>query len=340
VFLHHFHDYSKEIIEDFGLTSSDLVVEIGSNDGSLLEFFQRRCIPVLGVDPAIEISQKANESGIETICSFFDTSTVKRILSEKKKAKVVIANNVFAHVPDLVDFSNNVNSLLTNDGVFVFEVSYLGDVVENTLFDTIYHEHLDYHHIGPFVHLFPKLGLELFKVKRVGTHGGSIRCFVGKVGKRPIDRSVAEMLKQEYLTGLPTVGGMSGNQSVLWNVFQNRFSSLKVKVSEKLDEIKKSGHRLCGYGAPAKLTTFMYGFGMSKDDVEFIVDNSKWKQGLFTPGHHIPVHHPDELLKENSPKNSVIFAWNFADAIIANNAQYLRAGGKFIVPIPFREVTK
>jgi SAM-dependent methyltransferase len=334
VFVDHFRDYAKQSISRFGLEKDDLVVDIGSNDGTLLGFFKEAGMKVLGVDPATNIARRATESGIETLPEFFNYSLSKRITEERGQASLVVANNVFAHIHDLASVVKGVQRLLKPDGIFVFEVSYLLKVCENTLFDTIYHEHLSYHHVAPLVSFFESAGLRLFQVQMVDTHGGSLRCYVGSRDRR-VTPSVDQFCRKEASRGLFVPGR---KREV--NIFERLNNTIKIlgkTLTDRLKLLKSQGKKIAGYGAPAKVTTLMHQFGLDSDTIDFIVDDSPLKQGLFTPGKHIPVL-PSSAIEEKKPDYLLILAWNFADPIIEKCKSFQEAGGKFIVPLPrFRE---
>lgn len=325
-FVQHFEIYAKTIVSNFGLRKSDLVVDIGSNDGTLLRFFGEHGMQVLGVDPAREIARQASESGIETWPTFFDESVSERIRSERGTARCITANNVFAHIDDLAGTLAAIRYILSDDGVFVFEVSYLMDVLEKTLFDTIYHEHLDYHSATPLVPFFASHGMELVDVHRVPTHGGSIRCVV-QMAKGPHLRSdrVDTLLALEAECGL--------NKAETFRDFGRKIDALRDELNQMLKQLQGDGKQIAGFGAPAKATTLMHHFDLGADAIQFIVDDSPLKQGLYSPGLHVPIL-PTAELYERKPDYVIILAWNFADPVIHNHAAFLASGGHFIVPLP------
>jgi SAM-dependent methyltransferase len=325
-FVRHFKDYAQSVISDFGLASGDLVVDIGSNDGTLLGFFKSSGMNVLGIDPARRIAHSASEAGIDTWSTFFDSNSADRIVDERGSARCVTANNVFAHIDDLSGVVSNIKKTLSNDGVFVFEVSYLVDVLEKTLFDTIYHEHLDYHSISPLVPFFEKHGMELIDARRITTHGGSIRCVVQLQGGPHARTSrVDEILSLET--------GHNLGSAETYRALGRKIDAVRDELKQLLETLQRDGNRIAGFGAPAKATTLMYHFGLGPDTIEFIVDDSPLKQGLFSPGLHVPVLPASELY-QRSPNYVVILAWNFAYPIIKNHSKFLASGGHFIVPLP------
>ncbi|MDO8514680.1 MAG: class I SAM-dependent methyltransferase [bacterium] len=323
-FVAHFRDYAKTVAERFALGKDSLVVDVGSNDGVLLSHFKELGMRILGIDPAENIAEEATKQGIPTIAKFFTPQTAGEIATEHGKAHIITANNVFAHTDDVAGFVEAVKVLLRNDGVFIFEVQYLKDLVEKNLFDIVYHEHLCYYHITPLVPLFERLGLRIFDVERVPTHGGSIRVFVGWAkGPHAIVPRLGELLSQE--TAL--------NDSAPYEAFAKRVAENRTKLLAMLTNIKKEGRRIVGYGAPAKATTFCYALGIDASTLDYIVDDAPMKQGLLMPGTHIPIKAPS-VLYEDKPDYCLILAWNFAEPIMKNHVRFIDGGGKFITPMP------
>ena len=330
VFVRHFQDYARDVIASFRPPAGGLVVDIGSNDGTLLKFFQDAGLAVLGIDPAARIAASATAAGIETIPGFFSIDMARRIVAERGPASVITANNVFAHMDDIRGALDGVRALLDPGGVFVFEVSYLADVVEKTLFDTIYHEHLDYHSVKPLRRFLAAGGMELIEAQRTDSHGGSLRCVARHAGAgRAPGPSVEAMVAMEEEMGL--------DRARTFVRFSDRIDKLGAELRSLLDRLKGGGGTIAGFGAPAKATTLMYHFGIGPETLDFIVDDSPLKQGLFTPGLHIPVL-PASALYERKPDYALILAWNFAPAIMEKNAAFRAAGGRFIVPVPDLEL--
>ncbi|MDA0999767.1 MAG: class I SAM-dependent methyltransferase [bacterium] len=330
VFVEHFRRYAEWAIGAWGLKPGDLVVDIGSNDGSFLRFFQAAGMRTLGVDPATAIAEKASAEGIETIPAFFTPELAARIREEKGKAALIAANNVFAHADDLAGIAEGVRSLLAPGGVFTFEVSYLADVYENILFDMTYHEHLAYHSAAPLRNFFPLHGMELIEALRIDTHGGSLRGAAQRAGgTHAIGASVGERIRHEKNLGLA--------EAETFREFGRRIEARKEELRSLLDGFLSEGKKIAGFGAPAKLTTLMYHFELGPETIDFIVDDSPLKQGLFTPGLHIPVL-PSSAIYEKKPDYVVVLAWNFADSIIERHRKFLDSGGHFIVPLPQLQV--
>jgi SAM-dependent methyltransferase len=330
VFVDHFKRYAADVMERLDIKHGDLVIDVGSNDGTLLRFFQAAGCSVLGIDPAKAIARTASESGIETLADFFTPAVARNIRLSRGPARVITANNVFAHVDDLRGVLDGVRALLSADGVFIFEVSYLVDVYEKTLFDTIYHEHLSYHSVRPLVKFFAANEMELIDVVRVPSHGGSIRGFAQLAGAaRSVQPSVQEMLELESHLRLEF--------PATFKSFAVNLENLKQEVRRLLTRLKGEGAGIAGFGAPAKATTLLHHFQLGKDVLDFIVDDSPLKQGLFTPGQHIPVLSP-AVLDERHPDYLLVLAWNFAQPIMATHSNYTSKGGHFIVPLPHLEV--
>jgi len=331
VFVQHFKDYASALVDRFvAAPAGRMAIDIGSNDGTLLAAFKDHGMPVLGIDPAKDIAADATARGIETLPTFFTAGLAADLKKARGEATVITANNVFAHADDLADIADGIHMLLAPDGVFVFEVSYLVDVYEKTLFDTIYHEHLAYHSVKPLVDFFARHGLKLFAAERVDSHGGSLRAFVGRAdGPWAEDGSVQAMIETEAALGL--------HQAGTYVEFSRNIDRIGAELRAELDRLKADGKSIAGFGAPAKATTLMYHFGIGADVIDFIVDDSPLKQGLYAPGMHIPVVPSDELY-ERRPDAVVILAWNFAEPIMKNHAAYQSDGGTFIVPLPTVEI--
>lgn len=330
VFVEHFQNYANQIVNKYKPSLDSYVLDIGSNDGTLLKFFKKMGYSVIGVDPAKDISQKACKEGIHTINDFFNFETSLKIKEEFGPASLITANNVFAHCNDLAGMTKAISNLLSLGGLFVFEVSYLVDVYEKTLFDTIYHEHLSYHSVMPLISFFKNNNMELIDVARVNTHGGSIRCIVKNMGDhKEINSSVQTLVNLEQLLGF--------DDSATFINFSKQVSSRKKELNDFLFEIKSHKKTIAGFGAPAKATTLMYEFGLNNDILDFIVDDSPLKQDLYSPGLHIPIY-SSSYINTFKPDYLLILAWNFADSIIKKNKKFQESGGKFIIPLPNLEV--
>jgi len=330
VFVRHFEAYAGYVAERFRPPRGGLVMDIGSNDGTLLGFFQRAGNRVIGIEPAQEISEASRRSGIPAITGFFTPELAAQIAGEHGPASVITANNVLAHIDDLDAVVRGIERLLAPEGVFVFEVSYLVDVLEKTLFDTIYHEHVDYHSVEPLVPFFARRGLELIEATRVDSHGGSLRGVVQRAGgPHAVGASVLDAIAHEQRMKL--------REESTFHAFDGHIRDLGVRLVRLLRELKSEGRRVAGFGAPAKATTLLYQLGIEPGMIDFIVDDSPLKQGRYSPGMHIPVV-PAQALYERRPDYVLLLAWNFAQPIIAKHAAFREAGGRFIVPLPAVQV--
>jgi len=326
VFIKHFENYFNSIISKYNPDKNKLILDIGSNDGTFLKFFKDKGYKILGIDPAISISKKASKKGIKTITSFFSEGLAHNILNDYGEASIITANNVFAHSDNLIEILKGIKKILSSEGLFIFEVSYLVDVYEKSLFDTIYHEHLAYHSVKPLKKFFELNDMELIDVERISTHGGSIR---GVVQKKGGGRRVQDSIK--YLIELERKLGLHDIKEFL--KFSNKILEIKTKLNDLIYKIKKEGKTIAGFGAPAKATTLMYQLGINKECIDFIVDDNPLKQGKFTPGLNIPIY-SSETIKEKKPDYILILAWNFAESIIKNHKYFSSQNGKFIIPIP------
>lgn len=323
VFVAHLRDYAADAVSRFGLVPKDLVIDIGSNDGACLAFFKDAGMTVLGVDPATEIAERANQRGIETLSEFFNQDCARRLRRERGPARLVTSHNACAHIDDLGGVIEGVRELLADDGVFVMEVGYFVDVFQNGWFDTIYHEHVDYHTVAPLIGFFSRHGLQLIAVERIAPQGGSIRVIVQKQGgRRQLEASVAELVELEAGVGL--------HAATTVRELERRLQRIKGQLGKLLSELKNDGKTIAGYGAPTKSTTLMAHFELGKDMIDFIVDDNPLKQGFYTPLTHIPIG-PANWIYEKLPDYLLLLAWNFAEPIMKKHAGY---AGEFILPMP------
>jgi len=330
VFVKHFEGYANSMQTRFHLTKDDMVLDIGSNDGTLLKAFKNKRMRVLGVDPAIEIAKAATIKGIETLPEFFTPTLAKKIKEKYGSFALITGNNVFAHADELKEIIKGARKLLRANGVFVFEVSYLIDVFEKTLFDTIYHEHLAYHSVKPLIKFFSQQSMELFAVERISSHGGSLRGMVQlKGGPHRKDGSVEELLTLESKLGL--------DRALTLQKFGEKIDGIKAELKSLLKRLKNEGKVIAGFGAPAKATTLMYHLEIGPEIIDFIVDDNPLKQGLFSPGHHIPIY-SSKAIETYKPDYLVILAWNFASPIIKKLTAFRKSGGHFITPLPKVEI--
>ena len=320
----HFYMLAEDAVHNFNVNKNDLVVDIGSNDGTLLKAFRQFGVRTLGIEPASNIALVAAREGIHTINALFSLDVASKIVDEEGNAKVITGTNVFAHVNDLASFLQAITKLLDHDGVFIIEVPYLVDLLTNNAFDTIYHEHLSYFSLKPLVRLFKRFDMELFNVKRTDVHGGSIRCYVRKAPSE-INTTVNQLLALEEDLKL--------NSLKTFLDYNSKVKLTKSKLRGLLNGLKKKGYRLIGYGAAAKGNTLLNYCKIGTNLLDYIVDNTPLKQGLYTPGMHIPVLSPERILSD-MPDFVLLLAWNYLDEILKKETRFRELGGKFIVPIP------
>ena len=325
----HFRRYANSVLDRIQPPRGALVVDLGSNDGTLLRPFKERGMNVLGVDPAREIAHDATASGIETWPEFFTADLSRKIRKQRGGASIVTANNIYANVDELGEFTDNIRSLLGSDGVFIFESFYLGDLIENLVFDFIYHEHLSSFSVTPLAGFFRRHGMELIDAERVPTKGGSLRYTVQlEGGPRNVSKTVTDLLAEEEQRGL---GRMETFRS-----FSTRIEAAKKELRNQLDKLKREGKAIAGYGASATTTTLVYHFGLG-DYLDYLVDEYDRKQNTLMPGLHLPVLAP-EVLQKRKTDYVVILAWRYVQPILDKNRAFREQGGKFIVPLPKLQV--
>lgn len=323
----HNRAYAQTVVEEFHLKSEDLVLEIASNDGSLLRCFGSHGVRILGVEPAANIADMASRTGVPTVNAFFNSDTAKAILAQHGPARVVIGNNVLAHVDQTFDFLRGCHALLRDDGILVVEVPYLGELLERLAFDTIYHEHLCYFSVSALAHLYRRAGLSIFRIDSIPVHGGSIRVFAQPFRHNGNNHqsSVSRYLEQEVQAGLTCFERMEQ--------FGREVETRRTEIVEFLRRLGRQGATVAGYGAPAKGTVLLNYCGIDSTILPFTVDRNELKVGLFTPGTHIPVL-PVSTLEERQPEYLLLLAWNFAEEIMRQQESHRNRGGKFIIPLP------
>jgi len=329
--LAHARDYIAEMVPHLGLGSESLVVEIASNDGYLLQYFVEKDIPVLGIEPAGNVAQVAIKKGIPTKVAFFGEAFARELEEGGKQADLIVANNVLAHVPDLNDFVAGMKRLLKSDGVASVEFPHLLNLIAETQFDTIYHEHFSYFSFGAAERVFARHGLKVFDVKDLPTHGGSLRLYVAHADDetRVETTRVAKLRQRERTAGLAEIDSYAE--------FANKVELLKLDLLSFFVHAKRNRKRIVAYGAAAKGNTLLNYCGIGNDFIDFVVDRSPHKQGLFLPGTHIPVYDPDKV-SEAKPDYVLILPWNIKDEIIQTTGYIREWGGRFVVPIPSVEV--
>ncbi len=314
----HFKELADYIHSNFLRSSKDLVVEIGSNDGAMLKAFKGLGVRVLGIDPAKNLANLANDSGLETIPEFFGLKSAMRIRDTRGPARAILGNNVFAHVDNLHDLMEGVALLLDTEGVFSIEVPYLGDLNQNVEYDTIYHEHLSYFSVLPISKLFSKYGISIVSVSRIETHGGSIRVIGMKKGRN----SVHPFLKIERRAGLDRLETF---ETLAHRIeYQRDFLQLMIR------DLKSRGNRIVGYGAPAKGNTLLNYCRIGLDALDYLIDTTPEKIRKYSPGMHIPIYDESQFRKDQ-PEYALMLAWNYEREILAKESSYT---GRFIIPLP------
>ena len=328
----HFDKSVSIVIEKFKPEKGSLIVDIGSNDGSYLKLYQSKGMQVLGVEPASSIAKGASLANVPTINEFFSKKVAENIVENYGKASIVTANNTFANIDNLHDFVYNVKRVMKKDGVFIFETGYVLDLFSKTIFDNIYHEHLSYFSIKPLERFFNSMDMELFDVDRITPKGGSIRCYVQlHGGMRHRSDFVNELLRIEKSSGL--------HERKIFADFGQRLLGIKNKIQKTIIDIHTRGEKVSAYGASVGVTTALYNFGLDQKQLLFLADDNVRRQGLYSPGKHMPVLSPLELVNQHIDY-TFILAWMYNDSIIKRNREYLAIGGKFITILPeFKIIT-
>ena len=321
----HWAEFARTTVDRFRLDANDLVVDIGSNVGVLLDAFKQRGTRVLGVDPASNIALLAERNGIRTLNEFFGLDVARQIIAEAGHASVITGTNVFAHVDDLDAFVRAVQVLLNERGVFIFEAPYLVNLVNSLEYDTIYHEHLSYLSVRPLIPFFKRFGMDVFDIEQRDIHGGSFRVFVARAGQNAVAPIVGELLRQEATMGL--------YEERLQRRFADQVRANRQDLLWLLRSLKHGGQRIVGVSAPAKGMTLLNYCRIGTETLDFVTEKSTLKIGRYTPGSNIPVLGDPELLVQ-TPHVALLLAWNFADEIMKNLGEFQGRGGKFIIPIP------
>jgi len=321
----HFSEYAAWVCDNH-LKGEDLfVVELGSNDGIMLENFAKRGIRHLGVEPSANVAEEARRHGVNTIVRFFGPEAATDVVGEYGQADALLAANVMCHIPDLNGIAEGANALLKRDGVLIFEDPYLGAMIEKVSYDQIYDEHVYVFSALSVANIFGAHGFELIDLLPQETHGGSMRYVLARKGVRPVSAVVSEIVAAEKSQGL--------HLPATYEKFRENCEASKARLVRLLQEEKSAGRRVVGYGATSKSTTILNYCGIGPDLIEFISDTTPIKQNKFTPGMHIPVK-PYEAFSSNYPDTALLLAWNHQKEIMAKEEGFSAQGGKWISPIP------
>lgn len=325
----HFRQYADHILTRLATPAGSLVLDIGSNDGSFLRCCKEKGMRVLGVDPARAIAEEATKSGVETVAAFFTSDLARRLRAERGTAVLITANNVFAHSDVLADMADGVRELLAPDGTFVFEVSYLKDVLDNLLIETFYHEHLGYHAVKPMALFLKAHGLRLVDVERSKSKGGTIRGYAVRAeSKREAAPVVEQLIEEEAKAGL--------SDPKRFRDYAAGLDATRRELLALMERLRREGRKIAGFGASAGMTTLTYYFGVG-GMLDFLVDDNVRKQGLYSPGLHIPVLSP-AALTERKPDYVLLLAWRFREPIFKKQQAYTGQGGRWILPLPKVEI--
>lgn len=307
------------------LDTNAFIVEVASNDGYLLKNYVKHGVDVLGIDPAQNIAKVANENGISTLCDFFGEELALKLAKDGKQTDIIHANNVMAHVSDINGFIKGIKCLLKQNGRAIIEVPYFLDLVEKLEFDTIYHEHVYYFSVKPLQIAFKRHGLEIYDIEKIAMHGGTLRLFVGHEKVYAVQPVVSQMIDVEKKAGIYKIQTFTD--------FIDKIFILKINLCQTLTTLKEKGAKIAAYGASAKGTTLLNFLGIGKNYLDFVVDRSMVKQGLYTPGTYLEIKVPDALINEDVT-HALLLSWNFADEIMAQQQEFINKDGKFIVPLP------
>ena len=325
--LHHAENYVNMMIEKFGFNERNQIIEIASNDGYLLQFFKKKNIPILGIEPATNVAKVAKERGIPTLTKFFNVNTANELKKENKLAELIIGNNVLAHVPDLNNFVKGLKILLKPTGIITLEFPHILQLIQKNQFDTIYHEHFSYFSLLTSQKIFSFHELTIFDVDEIPTHGGSLRIYLKHSESENIliNQKVDILLEKEKQFGLENIS--------TYENFTKNVKEIKEKLQEFFITAKKSGKKIVCYGAAAKGNTMLNYCKIGNEFIDYVVDQNPYKQKLFLPGTHIPIKSPDEIQK-TKPDYVVIIPWNLKEEIMEQVKYIQDWGGKFMIPIP------
>jgi SAM-dependent methyltransferase len=325
----HYDKYAQEIVSEYKIPQGSLVVDLGSNDGSMLSSFKKLGMRIVGVEPAREIADCANQEGLTTINDFFTEEIAEKIVRDYGQASVITANYMYANIDDAIAFTKAVAKLLAPEGIFVAQTGYHPEQMKIKMFDYIYHEHFSYFTVEVLKNIFSRCGLELIQAIKTSPKGGSLRA-IGQLqeGFRSLDSSVERLIEEEKIAGM--------KNAETYQCFAREIENAKKKAIDLLKKIKESGKKIVGFGASHSTTTLMSHFEIAPF-LEYLVDDNKLKQGLYSPGYHIPVY-STEKLSSDRPDYAIILAWQHGDTIIEKHRSFLESGGKFILPLPQLEI--
>ncbi len=327
----HFREFAEHVKKDYLSAADSFVVEIGCNDGIMLQHFAKSGIRHLGIEPSGNVARAANEKGVQTVCRFFDANLARDIVSEHGQADAFLGANVMCHISNFNSVIEGISILLKPDGVVMFEDPYLGDVIEKTSYDQIYDEHVFLFSLTSIQYAFGQHGMELIDIEPQITHGGSMRYVIAHKGARPVSGNVKAQLEREKVLGL--------DKPATYDAFRKNCELSRDNLKILLQDIKRQGKRIVGYAATSKSTTVLNYCGIGPDLIEYISDTTPIKQGKFSPGMHIPVKPYEEFVK-NYPDYAVLLAWNHAEEIMAKEKKFAEAGGKWIAFVPKVQVIK
>jgi len=327
IWLEHAENYVDMMIKKFDFNEKSVVIEIASNDGYLLQFFKEKNIPILGIEPAVNVAKVAKEKGIPTITKFFGVNTANELKKEDKLSDLIIGNNVLAHVPNLNDFVKGLKILLKSTGIITLEFPHILQLIEKNQFDTIYHEHFSYLSLNTVKQIFEFHNIIIFDVEEIPTHGGSLRIYAKhKINKNfEIKNSVNDLLEKEKEFGLLNLS--------FYLEFSRKVELVKKELIEFFNNTKQNGKKIVCYGAAAKGNTLLNYCGIGKENIEYVVDINSYKQGLYLPGSHLHIKKPEEI-KKDKPDFILILPWNIKEEIMKDISFIHDWNGKFVIPIP------
>ncbi len=322
--INHFYRSAQQIIKSRKLDEDSFVIEIASNDGYMLKYFAEKKIKVLGIDPAKGPAKAAIDSGIPTLCDFFDTKVTNGLLSQGKLADVILGNNVLNLISNLNEFAGNLKRLLKPDGVAILEVPYSINLIEKNEFDMIFHQNLSYFSVIALNNLFSRHSLYINKIEEIPTFGGSVRLFIEH--NKNFDDSIIKITNLEYSKSI--------NKKEYYENFPESVNEIKKQLLNLLKNLKSKNKRIVVYGASGGMATTLLNFvGIGKELVDYAVDSNPYKQSFFLPGNFLEIFPPGKLL-EDFPDYVLLLAWNYADEILKQESEYRKKGGKFIIPLP------